>query len=119
MRQTVARLMGLFSSSCARLARSVVDWRLRGVPVRATTSQAMGAIMALSRGGKDGLAASPGSVLEGKVALGPALAPQADGVGVKAQARSGGGVGKRGEFAQEQDQVGALAQVRRSGAGTD
>ena len=63
--QTVVRLMGLFSSSRARLARSVVDCRLRGLPVRATTSQAMETTTALSRGGKDGLAASPRVVLRG------------------------------------------------------
>jgi hypothetical protein len=61
--QTVVRPMGLFSSSAARLVRSEVDWRLRGLPVRATTSQAMETTTALSRGGKDGLAASSGGVL--------------------------------------------------------
>src|SRR2546423_930219 len=94
IRQTVARLMGLFSSSCARLARSEVDWRLSGFPVRATTSQAMDAIMALSRGGKDGLAASSGSVFQGIVAFGPALSPQADGVGVKVEGSRGRRIGQ-------------------------
>src|SRR3954447_14913551 len=51
-RQTVLRLMGLFNSSRARWARSVVDWRLNGFPVRATTSQAIDATTALSRGGR-------------------------------------------------------------------
>ena len=74
IRQTVLRLIGLFSSSCARLARSVVDWRLNGFPVRATTSQAIEATTARSRGGKDGLAASAGIVLEGKLALRPSVA---------------------------------------------
>ena len=50
----------------ARLARSVVDWRLNGLPVRATTSQAIEATTALSRGGKDRLAATAGIVLEGE-----------------------------------------------------
>src|SRR5277367_5754469 len=89
MRHTVLRLMGLSSSSWARLARSVVDWRLSGLPVRATTSQAMEATMALSRGGKDRLAAASGLVLEGQLASGPALPPTADGTGVEID-QSGG-----------------------------
>ena len=59
--QTVVRLMGLPSSSCARLARSVVDCRLSGLPVRATTSQAMDTTTALSRGEKTGLRPRPGA----------------------------------------------------------
>src|SRR5437764_3156220 len=94
MRHTVVRPMGLFSSSAARLARSVVDCRLNGLPVRATTSQAMEAIIALSRGGKDGLAASSGSVLESKVALSPALPPTADAIGVKVESGSDFDIGK-------------------------
>src|SRR4051812_17620285 len=104
MRQTVVRPMGLLSSSVARLARSVVDCRLSGLPVRATTSQAMEAIIALSRGGKDRLAASSGSVFEGKVALGPALPPTADAIGVKVESSSGLDIGKRGTLVQKQDQ---------------
>jgi hypothetical protein len=114
--QTVVRPMGLFNSSCARLARSLVDWRLKGFPVRATTSQAMDAMMALSRGGKDRLAATSGSVLEGKLPTGPAFPPEADRVGVQVEASSGCHVGKRGSLMQEQDQVGALPEVGRSGA---
>src|SRR5947209_8256402 len=113
MRQTVVRPMGLFSSSCARLARSVVDCRLNGFPVRATTSQAMDATMALSRGGKGRLAAAPGSVLESKLALGPALPPTADAVGVKVESSSDFDIGKRGLFVQKQDQVRSLSEVRR------
>src|SRR2546421_5613713 len=116
IRQTVLRLMGLFSSSCARLARSVVDWRLNGFPVLATTSQAMEARIALSRGGKDRLAATPGVVLQGKLPPGPALPPQPDGVGVKVDPSSGLHVGKRGRLMQEQDQTGALAEVSGGGA---
>src|SRR5437588_11362854 len=100
--QTVVRLIGLPSSSCARLARSVVDWRLSGFPVRATTSQAMDTTVARSRGGKGGLAAASRSVLEGKVAFGPALPPKAYGIGVKAESSSGGHVGQRGVFMQKQ-----------------
>src|SRR5947209_1399608 len=112
MRQTVVRPMGLFSSSAARLAKSVVDCRLNGLPVRATTSQAMDATMALSRGGKGRLAASPGSVLEGKLALGPALPPTADAVGMEVESASDFDMGKRGMFVEKQDQVRPLPKVR-------
>src|SRR5260370_40652269 len=101
MRQTEARLMGLFNSSCARLARSVVDWRLNGLPVRATTSQAMDTTTALSRGGKDGLAASPRGIFKSKLPLGPALPPEADGVRVKVEAGGRGRVGKRRAVKQQ------------------
>src|ERR1700677_108471 len=97
--QTVVRLMGLFNSSAARLARSVVDCRLNGFPVRATTSQAMDAIMALSRGGKDGLAASSGGIFESKLAFGPALPPTADAIGVQVESGSDFDIGKQGMFA--------------------
>src|SRR3954453_1761510 len=93
--QTVVRLMGLFSSSRARLVRSVVDCRLSGLPVRATTSQAMETTMALSRGGKDRLAATSGIVLEAQLATGPTFSPQSDGVGVKIDRSSGLDLGKR------------------------
>src|SRR5215211_6321476 len=109
--QTVVRPIGLFNSSRARLARSVVDCRLKGLPVRATTSQAMDAITALSKGGKDRLAAAPGSIFQGKAAARPALAPEADRVGVQVEARGGLGVGKGGALGQEYHQVGALAEV--------
>jgi hypothetical protein len=66
---------------------------------------------ALSRGGKDGLAASSRSILEGKLALGPALPPEADGVRVKVKASGRGRVGKCGAVMQQQDQVGALAEM--------
>src|SRR3954463_5666575 len=105
IRQTVLRLMGLFSSSWTRLARSVVDWRLNGLPVRATTSQAMDTTTALSRGGKGGPAASPGSICKGKLPLGPALPPEADGVRVQVKARGRGRVGKRGAVVQQHDQL--------------
>src|SRR3954454_7513100 len=109
MRQTVVRPMGLFSSSAARLAKSVVDCRRKGLPVRATTSQAMDATMALSRGGKGRLAASPRSVFEGKLALGPALPPTADAVGMKVESGSDFDMGKRGMFVQKQDQLRPLS----------
>ena len=51
-----------------------MDWRLNGLPVRATTSQAMEATTALSRGGKDRLAAPAGIVLEGETGLRPSVA---------------------------------------------
>src|SRR5947208_8256892 len=101
MRQTVLRLMGLFSSARARLARSVVDWRLSGLPVRATTSQAMDTTIALSRGGKDGLAAASRSVFEGKLPLGPALPPTADAIRVKVEPAGDFDIGNRGAIVQE------------------
>src|SRR4051794_3681136 len=113
IRQTVLRLMGLFNSSATRLARSVVDWRLKGFPVRATTSQAMEATMALSRGGKDGLAASSGSAFKGELTQGPALPPAADTIGVKVESGSGLDIGKRGRLVQQQDQMRSLPKVRR------
>src|SRR3954466_15696716 len=70
--QAVVRLMDLFSPSCARLVRSEVDWRLSGLPVRATTSQAMDTTVALSRGGKDRLLGPPPGGFHGKTALCPA-----------------------------------------------
>jgi hypothetical protein len=116
IRQTVLQLMGLFSSSRARLVRSAVDWRLNGFPVRATTSQAMETTTALSRGGKDRLAATSRIILEGKLPCSPALPPKPDGVGMKVDPGSGFHVGNRGEFVEEQDQAGSLPEVRRCGA---
>src|SRR5262249_5398163 len=108
--------MGLFSSSRARLARSVVDCRLSGLPVRATTSQAMETTMARSRGGKDRLAATSGVILEVELATGPTSSPQSNGVGVKIDHSSGLDVGERGGLVQEQDQAGALPQGGRGRA---
>src|SRR4051812_42986115 len=116
IRQTVLRLMGLFSSSRARLARSVVDWRLNGFPVRATTSQAIEATTALSRGGKDRLTATAGIVVEGELTSGPALPPAADGIGMEIKTSSGSHVGERGEFVEQQDQACTLPGVRRRGS---
>src|SRR4051794_41981597 len=96
IRQTVLRLIGLFSSSRTRWARSVVDWRLNGFPVRATTSQAIEATTALSRGGKDRLGAPGGGALEGETTCGPALPPTAGGTWLEDQEggrRHGGGAG--------------------------
>jgi len=71
----------------------------------------MDVIMALSRGGKDGLAATPRIVLEGKLACGPALPPKADGVGMKVDPSRGLHVGERGTFMQKQDQACTLPEV--------
>jgi hypothetical protein len=57
--------------------------------------------IALSRGGKDRLAATSGIVLEVELATGPTFSPQADGVGVKIDHSSGLCVGKRGSLVQE------------------
>src|SRR5262245_34695171 len=117
--QTVVRLIGLSSSCAARLARSVVDCRLNGLPVRATTSQAMEATTARSRGGKGGLAASPGCVGEGKSPFGPALPPAADAVGVEVEPGGEIDVGDRRALVQEQGHPRPLPQVRRRRASRD
>lgn len=109
--QTVVRPIGLVNSPAARLARSVVDWRLKGLPVRATTSQAMAATMALSRGGKSGLATSPGGVFEGEIPLGPAPASAAHAVGVEVESGGEIGVGDQRVFVQEQNQSRPLPEV--------
>src|SRR3954465_6984175 len=119
IRQTVLRLMGLFSSSRARPARSVVDWRLNGSPVRATTSQAIEATTALSRGGKDRLTATAGIVLEGELTSGPALPPAADGIGMEVETSGGSHVGERWGFVEEQDQSCTLPQMRRRGSSVE
>ena len=113
------RLMGLFNSSRARSARSVVDWRLNGLPVRATTSQAIEATTALSRGGKDRLSATAGIVLEGELTSGPALPPTADGIGMKIETSSGSHVGESWGFVEEQDQACTLPEVRRRGSSVE
>jgi hypothetical protein len=84
----------------------------QGFPVRATTSQAMEATMALSRGGKGGLAASPGGVFEGKIPSGPALPPAADAVGVEVQPGGEIDVGDQRVLVQEQHQLRPLPQMR-------
>jgi hypothetical protein len=73
----------------------------------------MEAIIALSRGGKGRLAASSRRVFEGKLAVGPALPPTADAIGVKVESDGGLGIGKRGMLVQKQDQMGSLPKVRR------
>jgi hypothetical protein len=73
----------------------------------------METIIALSRGGKDRFAASSSSVFEGKLAVGPALPPTADAIGVNVEPGGDLDIGKRGMFVQEQDQMGSLAKVRR------
>src|SRR4051812_16142704 len=112
MRPTVRRLIASPNRAEARRARSPRDWRLRGVSVRATSSQARAVTWARPRGGKGGLAPPAGSVFEDELPLRPALAPEADGVGVKADLSPGRDVGEVGLLVQEQDQPGALEQVR-------
>src|SRR5262245_3577809 len=116
MRPTARRLIVLPSRAEARRARSPRDWRLMGLWVWATRSQARAVTWARSSGGKGGLAPPAGSVLEGEVALGPALAPEADGVWVKPDLGAGLDVGEIGPFVQEDDQGRPLTQVRRRGA---
>src|SRR5437764_7390181 len=111
MRPTVRGLIGLPSTAEARRARSPSDWRLRGLSVRATCSQASALTCAWSSGGKSGLAPPPGLVLEGEGPLGPAPPPEADGVGMQADLVARLDVGEVGLEVQEQGQVGPLAQV--------
>jgi hypothetical protein len=84
--------------------------------VLATCSQARAVTWARSRGGEGGLAPPAGSVFELEGAFGPALAPEADGVGVEADLGSGLDVGEFGLVVQQQGQLGALPQVGRRGA---
>jgi hypothetical protein len=73
----------------------------------------MDAITALSRGGKEGLAASSRSIFEGKLALGPTLPPTADAIGMKVESGSDFDIGYRGIVVQKQHELGSLAKVRR------
>src|SRR3954453_6600771 len=98
IRQTVLRLIGLFNSSRARWARSVVDWRLNGSPVRATTSQAIDETTARSRGGKDRPGSTARIVLEGVLTSGPSLPPTADGTGMEIETSGGRHIGDGGGF---------------------
>ena len=79
----------------------------------------MDTTIALSRGGKDGLAASSGSVFKGKSAFGPALSPAADAVGMKSEPSPSLHVGNRGVFVQEYHQACSLLQVSCGCASTD
>ena len=75
--------------------------------------------MALSRGGKDRLAAPARLVLEGELTSGPALPPTADGTGMEIETSGGSHVGDGGEFVKEQDQACSLPEVRRRGASVE
>src|SRR5262245_15039133 len=116
MRPTVRGLIGLPSTAEARRARSPSDWRLRGLSVRATCSQASALTCAWSSGGTSGLAPPPGLVLKGEGPLGPAPPPEADGVGMQADLVARLDVGEVGLEVQEQGQAGPLAQVGGSRA---
>src|SRR4051794_1565635 len=116
MRPTVRRLIVSPSRAEARRARSPRDWRLMGVWVCATRSQARAVTEARSSGGKGGLAPPAGLVFQGEAALGPAFAPEADGVGMKPDPGAGLDAGEFGLFVQEDDQERPLAQVSGRGA---
>src|SRR3954454_9837940 len=109
IRPTVRRLIGLPRASRARPARSVSDCRLKGSLVWATVSQARALTIASSRGGRGGLAPTPGPVFQGPIALRPTPAPVAYRVGVQLDEASGLDVGQRGVLVEQQDQGGALA----------
>jgi hypothetical protein len=87
--------------------------------VRATTSQAIEATTALSRGGKDRLTATAGIVLEGELTSGPALPPTADGIGMKIETSRGRHVAERRGFVEEQGQACTLPEVRRRGSSVE
>jgi hypothetical protein len=55
-------------------------------------------------------------VLEGEEAFGPALPPEADGVGMEFDASAGLDVGEQGAVVQEQDEASPLAEVSGGGA---
>jgi hypothetical protein len=57
-------------------------------------------------------------IFEVEEAIGPALPPEADGVGVEADFSGGCDVGESGLLVQEDDQTRPLEQVSRSGAPT-
>src|ERR1700744_6805244 len=101
MRPTVRRLIASPNRTEARRARSPRDWRLMGLWVCATRSQARAVTEARSRGGKGGLAPPAGLVFEGEAALGPAFAPEADGVGGKPEPGAGLHLGGFGVVVQE------------------
>src|SRR5262249_34006021 len=115
MRLTVVRLIGLPNSPRAAPARSPSDWRLRGTWVRATRSQARAATTARSRGGKSGRTPTTGLILQGELPVGPALAPEADGVGVEFDPKAGRDVRDQGILVQQQDQARPLPEVSGRG----
>ena len=112
IRHTVLRLIGLFRSSDARFARSVVDWRLNGFPVWATTSHAIEVTIARSKGGKAGLAAASGIVVHGESPVGPALTPPTHAVRVHVEPSRRLDVGQRRLLVQHQHRAGPLPSVR-------
>jgi hypothetical protein len=71
---------------------------------------------ARSRGGKGRLAAPARLIFEVEASLCPALTPEANRVGVKADLGAGGDVGDVGLLVHEDDQVRPLTQVSRCGA---
>src|SRR5262245_41112363 len=109
MRQTVLRLMGLPRAAWARVVRSASDWRLKGLSVCATTSQAMDLTTAWSRGGKAALAAPAGFVVKGEVAGGAGPPPGAYGVRVETDQPARLDVGQGRPFLQAEHQRGPLA----------
>jgi len=70
-------------------------------------------MVARSRGGKGGLAPPAGLILEVEEAVGPALTPVADGVGVKTDLQGGSDIGDVGLLVQKDNQTRPLEQMRR------
>ena len=104
IRPTVRRLIGRRKATAARTARSVSDCRLKGSLVWATVSQARALTIALSRGGKRGLAPASGLVFQGQVALAPTPAPVAHRVRMQLDMASRLDVGERGVLVEQKDQ---------------
>ena len=107
--QTVVRLMGLFNSSRGASGEVGGGLAAQGVAGAGDHVAGDGGDDGPVKGGKGGLAASPGGVFEGKVALGPALPPAADAVGVEVEPGGEIDVGERRVLVQEQDQFAPVA----------
>jgi hypothetical protein len=97
------------------VVRSANDWRLSGNLVWATVSQAIALTIASSRGGKLRLAPAPRLVLQGEAALGPALPPEPDGVGVQLHVGCGLGIREERLLMEQEDQAGSLSELEADG----
>jgi hypothetical protein len=71
----------------------------------------MALMMASSWGGKLGLAAASGQVVEGEIAVGPAFPPEPDGVGMESNESGGLGIRQERLVVEEKGQFGSLTQL--------
>jgi hypothetical protein len=113
MRQIVLRLIGLPKALAARAVRSASDWRLSGTLLSETVSQAMALTVAWSKGGKGGLAASPGQVVQGEVFRGPTPPPATDLWVGQPDGLASCAMAEVGVFMQEEGQAGPLDEAMR------